>query len=157
MHNPKVSHGKALKQVLRYLKGTTRLGLVYKESTSMKLEGFSDSSHNIDEDDGRSTTGHVFYLNSCPITWCSQKQETVALSSCEAEFMAATEAAKQAIWIQELLEEVIGKPGDRVVIRLDNKSAIALTKNPVFHGRSKHIHKRYHFIRECIEKELVDV
>ena len=157
MHNPKVSHGAALKQVLRYLKGTTRLGLVYERANEMKLEGFSDSSHNIDEDDGRSTTGHVFYLNGCPITWCSQKQETVALSSCEAEFMAATEAAKQAIWLQELLEETVGTQSDRVVIRLDNKSAIALTKNPVFHGRSKHIHKQYHFIRECIENELVDV
>jgi len=81
----------------------------------------------------------------------------VALSSCEAEFMAATEAAKQAIWLQELLEEVSEKPCNKVMIRLDNKSAIALTKNPVFHGRSKHIHKRYHFIRECIENNLVDV
>jgi len=81
----------------------------------------------------------------------------VALSSCETEFMAATEAAKQAIWLQELLEEVSEKPCNKVMIRLDNKSAIALTKNPVFHGRSKHIHKRYHFIRECIENNLVDV
>ncbi|XP_022570911.2 uncharacterized protein LOC106407057 [Brassica napus] len=157
MHDPKASHGTALKAVLRYLKGTTSLGLVYKRSSGIVLKGFSDSSHNIDEDDGRSTTGHIFYLNDCPITWCSQKQETVALSSCEAEFMAATEAAKQAIWLQELLEEVLEETNEKVVIWLDNKSAIALTKNPVFHGRSKHIHKRYHFIRECIENELVDV
>ncbi|XP_056850105.1 secreted RxLR effector protein 161-like [Raphanus sativus] len=157
MHNPKVSHGVALKQVLRYLRGTTKLGLVYEKAKVMRLEGFSDASHNIDDDDGRSTTGHLFYLNDCLITWCSQKQETVALSSCEAEFMAATEAAKQAIWLQELLEEIDGRASDRVVIKLDNKSAIALTKNHVFHGRSKHIHKRYHFIRECIENELVDI
>ena len=71
--------------------------------------------------------------------------------------MAATEAAKQAIWLQDLLEEVTGQPRQKIVVRLDNKSAIALTKNPVFHGRSKHIHKRYHFIRECIENEQVDV
>ena len=94
MHDPKTSHGAALKHVLRYLKGTTSLGLVYKQGSATSLEGFSDSSHNIDEDDGRVTTGHIFYLNDCPITWCSQKQVTVALSSCEAEFMAATEAAK---------------------------------------------------------------
>ena len=109
----------------------------------MEIKGVSDSSHNIDEDDGRITTGHIFYLNDCPITWCSQKQETVALSSCEAEFMAATEAAKQAIWLQDLLEEVTGQPRQTIVVRLDKKSAIALTKNHVFHGRSKHIHKRY--------------
>ena len=123
----------------------------------MELVGFSDSSHNIDEDDGRSTTGHVFYLNKCPITWCSQKQETVALSSYEAEFMTATEAAKQAIWLQELMEEITEKSCKKVMICIDNKSAIALTKNPVFHGRSKHIHKRYHFIRECVENEQVEV
>ena len=157
MHDPKTSHGAALKAVLRYVKGTTTLGLVYKQASTMEIKGFSDSSHNIDEDDGRSTTGHIFYLNDCPITWCSEKQETVALSSCEAEFMAATEAAKQAIWLQDLLEEVTGQPRQKIVVRLDNKSAIALTKNPVFHGRSKHIHKRYHFIRECIENEQVDV
>ena len=62
--------------------------------------GYSDSSHNVDDDDGKSTTGHVFYLNDSPISWCSQKQEFVELSSCEAEFMAATEAAKQAVWLQ---------------------------------------------------------
>lgn len=119
--------------------------------------GYSDSSHNVDPDDGRSTTGNIFYLNGNPITWCSQKQETVALSSCEAEFMASTETARQAVWLQELLGEIINKESDKVVIRIDNKSAIALTKNPVFHGRSKHIHSRYHLIRECVERYQVAV
>ena len=100
MHEPKESHGAALKQVLRYLRGTSCLGLSYTRSKELELIGYSDASHNVDEDDGRSTTCHVFYLEKNPITWCSQKQEIVALSSCEAEFMAATEAAKQAIWLQ---------------------------------------------------------
>ncbi|KAG7552453.1 Integrase catalytic core [Arabidopsis thaliana x Arabidopsis arenosa] len=157
MHDPKESHGAALKQILRYLQGTKSYGLSFGRKDKTELIGFSDSSHNVDEDDGRSTTGHIFYLNDCPITWCSQKQETVALSSCEAEFMAATEAAKQAIWLQELLGEIIEETCEKVLILIDNKSAIALTKNPVFHGRSKHIHKRYHFIRECIANEQVEV
>ncbi|KAG7599886.1 Zinc finger CCHC-type [Arabidopsis suecica] len=157
MHEPKESHGAALKQILRYLQGTRSYGLCFGRRNKTELIGFSDSSHNVDEDDGRSTTGHIFYLNNCPITWCSQKQETVALSSCEAEFMAATEAAKQAVWLQELLQEVTERPCKRVLILIDNKSAIALTKNPVFHGRSKHIHKKYHFIRECVQNELVEV
>ena len=157
MQDPKESHGAALKQVLRYLRGTTSLGLQFGVSKSQELIGFSDSSHNVDDDDGKSTTGHIFYLGGSPITWCSQKQEIVALSSCEAEFMAATEAAKQAIWLQELLGEVEGKACKKVVIKVDNKSAIALTKNPVFHGRSKHIHRRFHFIRECVENEQVEV
>lgn len=87
----------------------------------------------------------------------SQKHETVALSSCEAEFMAATEAAKQEIMIQELLSEVTGRKCEKVTIRIDNKSAITLTKNPVFHGRSKHIHSRFHFIKECIGNNQVEV
>lgn len=157
MQEPKESHGAALKQILRYLRGTTSLGLRYSRSRKQEIRGYSDSSHNVDIDDGRSTHGHVFYLDESPITWCSQKQEIVALSSCEAEFMAATEAAKQAVWLQELLSEVVGRDIVKVAIRVDNKSAIALTKNPVFHGRSKHIHRRFHFIRECVESEQIEV
>ena len=71
--------------------------------------------------------------------------------------MAATEAAKQAMWLQELLSEVVGRSIVQMTIRVDNKSAIALTKNPVFHGRSKHIHRRFHFIRECVEKDQIEV
>lgn len=98
-----------------------------------------------------------FCYYTTPITWCSQKQEKMALSSCEAEFMAATEAVKQAIWLQELLSEITGKKCVKTILYVDNKSAIALTKNPVFYCRSKHIHKRYHFIRECVKKEQIDV
>ena len=157
MHDPKESHKAALKQVLRYLQGSLAYGLIYGSGSQEGLIGYSDSSYNIDPDDGKSTTGHIFYLNGNPITWCSQKQEIVALSSCEAEFMAATETAKQAIWLQELFGEIFKRACDRVTIRIDNKSAIALTKNPVFHGRSKHIHARFHFIRECVEKNMVSV
>ncbi|GJW40385.1 uncharacterized mitochondrial protein-like protein [Tanacetum coccineum] len=157
MQSPRESHARAIKQILRYLKGTTSFGIKYNRSNDMKLVGYSDSSHNVDIDDGRSTTGHVFYLGTSPITWCSQKQTTVALSSCEAEFMAATAATSQAICLRELLAEVTGLKRQKEIIRVDNKSAIALSKNPVFHGRSKHIHTRYHFIRECVENEQVIV
>lgn len=157
MHSPRESHGNALKQVLRYLRGTFGFGLVYKKGGTKKLVGYSDSSHNTDVDDGKSTTGHLFCFGDTPITWCSQKQEIVALSSCESEFVAATEAAKQAIWLQELLSEITRRRDEKTLIRIDNKSAIALTKNPVFHRRSKHIHKRFHFIRECIENDQLDV
>lgn len=76
---------------------------------------------------------------------------------CEAKFMAGNEAARQAIWLQDFLYEVIGVPFAKTVIRIDNRSAITLTKNLVFHGRSKHIHTRFHFIRECVEKGLMEV
>lgn len=156
MQSPRESHGQAMKHVLRYVKGTTNMGLFFKRNVSRDVIGYSDSSHNIDIDDGRSTSGYMFYLGPSLITWTSQKQPTVALSSCEAEFMAATEAAKQAIWLKELLKE-IQSVDEKITLRIDNKSAIALTKNPVFHGRSKHILKKYHFIRECVENEQIEV
>ncbi|KAC9456370.1 hypothetical protein E3N88_45790 [Mikania micrantha] len=82
----------------------------------------------------------VFYFNNKPITWLSQKQPTVALSSCEAEFMAATSAACQAIWLRGLLAEVTGREEEQVVSE-----------------RSKHINTRFHYIRECVENELIRV
>lgn len=154
MQDPKESHGMALKQVLRYLCGTTTMGLRFMRSAKRELVGYSDRFHNMDIDDDNSMTGHIFYLVQIPIIWCSQKQEIMVLSSCEAEFMAATEAAKQAIWLQELLSEVVSK---KVTVKIDNKSAIALTKNTVFHCRSNHIHRKFHSIRECVENEHVEV
>ncbi|GJR64406.1 uncharacterized mitochondrial protein-like protein [Tanacetum coccineum] len=139
MQSPRESHARAIKKILCYIKG------------------YSNSSHNVDIDDGRSTTRHVFYLGTSPITWCLQKQTTMALSLCKAEFIAATTAVCQAIWLRELLAEVTGLERKKVIIRVDNKSAIALSKNSVFHGRSKHIYTRYHFIRECVENEQVIV
>lgn len=86
MQNQKESHGSAMKQSLRYLKGTTSYGLKFQRtgSSASKLIGYSDCSHNVDSDDGRIMTGHIFYFRNSTITWCSQKQDTVALSLCEA-------------------------------------------------------------------------
>ncbi|KAD7477098.1 hypothetical protein E3N88_00234 [Mikania micrantha] len=119
--------------------------------------GYSDSSYSVDQDDGKSTTGVVFFYNEKPITWLSKKQPTVALSSCEAEFMAATSAACQAIWLRGLIAEITGREEQQVIIKVDNKSAIALMKNLVFHGRSKHINTRFHYIRECVERNQIKV
>ncbi|KAD0988267.1 hypothetical protein E3N88_43456 [Mikania micrantha] len=92
-----------------------------------------------------------------PVARCSQKQNTVALTSCEAEFMAATATACQAIWLKAVLEELTGDKLGSTTLFVDDKSAIELMKNPVFHGRSKHIDTKYHFIRESVEKDLVNV
>ena len=157
MQDPREPHGGAIKHILRYLQGTVGYIIKYERMRQNRLIGYSDSSHNVDLYDGRSTTGHIFYYGSSPITWCSQKQDTVALSSCEAEFMATTAAACQAIWLQDLLGEILNKAQEKVVLRVDNKSAIELTTNPFFHGRSKHIHTRFHFIRNCVENEQLEV
>lgn len=143
----------AVKRILRYVKGTLETGLVYSQKNgNNELTGYSDSDHAGQVEDRRSTGGMVFYLNESLITWVSQKQRCVALSSCEAEFMAATAAACQSVWLRKLLQQVTNEIVGPMVLFLDNKSAIDLAKNPVFHGRSKHIDVRYHFIRECIER-----
>ncbi|KAD4179873.1 hypothetical protein E3N88_28464 [Mikania micrantha] len=145
---------------LRYLTHS-RPDLAYSVGyVSRYMQGprsFSDSSLLADCDDGKGTTGLVFYFDDGPISWCSQKQPTVALSSCESEFMAATMAACQAIWLQGLLAEITGASEEMIIIRVDNKSAIDLMKNPVSHGRIKHIDRKYHFIRECVEKNKIKV
>lgn len=157
MESPKESHLKAVKHILRYIKGTIKYGLVYRKGGDRKLVGFSDSSNGMDLDDRKGTTGTIFYFSGKPITWSSQKQHTVSLSSCEAEFIAATMAACQALWLRSLLKELTGWKQERVKLYVDNSAAIALMQNPVFHGRSKHIDTRYHFIRECIERDQIEV
>lgn len=157
MESPNESHLKAVKQILRYIKGTMNYGLNYRKGGDGKLVGYSDSSHGMDLDDRKGTTGTVFYFSGSPVTWSSQKQRTVALSSCEAEFMAATSAACQALWLRSLLKDLTGWEIQSVKLLVDNKSAIALMKNPVFHGRSKHIDTKFHFIRDCVEKNLIKV
>ena len=143
-------HHKAVKQTLRYLKGTMHYGLVYgRGGGAEEITGFTDSDMAGDMDNCKSTSGMAFYVNKCLVAWNSQKQITVALSSCEAEFMAATAAACHALWLRSLLAEIIGAEPKPVKMFVDNKSAIALMKNPVFHGRSKHVDIRFHFIREC--------
>jgi hypothetical protein len=99
----------------------------------------------------------LHFYGQSPVSWQSSKQKIVALSSCEAEYVAATSGACQGIWLRRLLGELLGHDDGAIELRVDNKSAIALTKNPVFHDRSKHIQIRFHFIRQCVEDGDIDV
>ena len=91
------------------------------------------------------------------MTWVSQKQRVVALSSCEVEYIASANAACQGIWLSRLLGELLGVQAPKVRLMVDNKSAIALSKNPVHHDRSKHIDTKYHFVRDCVDRGEVDI
>lgn len=108
-----------------------------------------------DVDDRKSTIGYVFFMGDIDFTWCLKKQSIVSLSTCEAEYVAATSAVCHAISLRKLLK--IHRMSQEVptTIRVDNKSAIALAKNPVFHERGKHIDTRFHFMWDCIEKKEV--
>jgi len=89
------------------------------------------------------------------VAWQSQKQKVVALSSCEAEYIAGAGAACQVVWLMRLLKEVTGNEPPAPHLKMDNMSAIALSKNPVLHDRSKHIDTKFHFIRECVDKGII--
>ncbi|WVZ87756.1 hypothetical protein U9M48_034345 [Paspalum notatum var. saurae] len=105
-----------------------------------------------DIDTGKSTSGILFFLGKCLLSRRSVKRQVVALSSCEAEYIAASTASTQALWLARLLGDLLGRDTEAVELRVDSKSALALAKNPVFHERSKHIRVRYHFIRDCWEE-----
>nr|GFB10765.1 zinc finger, CCHC-type [Tanacetum cinerariifolium] len=143
--------------VLRYIKGTKDYGLTYKHNGGNKIYGFSNSSYGVNTQEGKGTTRIIFYYGESPISWSTQKQATLALSSCESKFITITIAATQALWLKRLLSKLTHSEEEKVTIKVDNKSAIALMKNPVFHRRSKYIDTKYHFIRECIEIEYIQV
>nr|GEY20985.1 zinc finger, CCHC-type [Tanacetum cinerariifolium] len=153
IEEPQEQHMKAIKQVLRYIKGTKDYGITYGHDGN-KIQGYSDSSYGVNTQEGKGTTGIVFYFGNSPITWSTQKQGTLALSSCESEFIAS---ATQALWLKRLLSKITDSNEEKIIIYVDNKSAIALMINPVFHRRSKYIDTKYHFIRECVEKEDLTV
>ncbi|KAG9446373.1 hypothetical protein H6P81_012501 [Aristolochia fimbriata] len=153
MEKPRQSHLQSAKRILRYIKGTISDDILYKSSNSFKLVGYTDSDWAGDGGDRRSTSGYAFTLGSGFFSWSSKKQQVVALSSTEAEYIAAAYCATQAVWLHQLLEEIYHKQDGPTPVRCDNRSAIALSKNPVFHGRSKHIYIKYHYIRDLVKKE----
>ncbi|WVZ94772.1 hypothetical protein U9M48_040631 [Paspalum notatum var. saurae] len=158
MEEPRMEHMAAMKQLLRYVKGTCDHGLHYTNNGGkLNLLGYSDSGMAGDVDGRKSTTRVIFFLGGNPVTWLSQKQRVVALSSCEAEFIAGAAAACQAVWLRRLLEDITGAKVPAPILKMDNQSAIALSKNPVLHDRSKHIDTRFHFIRECAEKGDINI
>ena len=139
MANPSEPHWEGLKWLLRYIKGTLNYGLHFKKAKGhIQLEGFVDSDYAANRDNRKSVTSFIFLLNGNCICWKTQLQPVVALSTTEAEFMAVTEAIKEGIWLQGLLKELKMLKG-RVTVYSDSQSAIHLSKNPVYHERSKHI------------------
>ena len=156
-NNYSEQHWTEAKKILRYLKGTADLGIKYKRSNNLEMRGFSDSDYAGDKIERKSVTGYVFLLNGAPISWCSQKQQIVALSSTEAEYVALTATAKEAVWLQKLTSELGHEVQRPLPLFVDNQSAIKLAHNPEFHNRSKHIDVKYHFTRNLIQQGDISV
>ena len=140
-----------MKRVLRYIKGTINLGLLYTKNESKQCIGFSDSDWGGDPDDHKSTSGYLFEIGGTAVSWRSKKQNCVALSTAEAEYMALAATAQEAIWLRRLTSEIDESPVESTTIYEDNQSAICIAKNPPqFHGRTKHIGIKYHYTRDLI-------
>ena len=146
-----------LRRILKYLKGTIELKLVYKkESPKDVLIGFVDADWGSDETDRKSTTGYLFMLfNKCVICWNTKKQHCVADSSCASEYMALYEGVKEALFLKSLLNSINIKIRNPITIFEDNDGCICIAENPTSHKRSKHIDIKYHFSREQVEKKVI--
>jgi len=148
MHSPSQFHLGAAKRVLRYIRGTTDYGVWYLKNES-KLMGYANSDWAGSLEDSKSTSGYVFSFGSCVFSWNSRKQEVVAQSLADVEYISATSATNQAIWLRKILSNLGQNLNEATVMWVDNKSAIAMTKNPVQHGRTKRINVKFHAIREA--------
>ncbi|KAI4365385.1 hypothetical protein MLD38_021374 [Melastoma candidum] len=153
---PKESHLTHVKRIFRYLSGTTNLGLWYSKRSLFDLIEYSDADFAGCKIDRKSTSGTCQLLGDMLISWHSKKQASVALSTAEAEYVAAASCCAQLLWMRQQLEDY-GFKFDNIPIRCDNTSAINLTKNPVQHSRSKHIELRHHFIRDHVQNGSIVV
>jgi hypothetical protein len=150
--DPRQRHLRMAKKLVAYLYQTRDLCLTYPQGAGpIKLEGYTDADWGSDSTDRRSTSGYIFTVNGTPISWSSKRQATIALSSTEAEYMAATQAAKEAVWLRRLLGELGENPSGPTTVYEDNQGAIAIAQNPVFHQCTKHIDIQYHFVRERVD------
>jgi len=154
--NPKESHLKAVRRILRYLVGTADLFLWYPKGSTIDLIGYTDADYAGFLVDRKSTSGMAHFLGSCLISWGSKKQNSVALSTAESEYIAAASCCSQLLWIRNQLKD-FGVVYDSVPIYCDNTSAINISKNPVQHSKTKHIEIRHHFLRDNVEKGLVEM
>jgi hypothetical protein len=156
MSNPSMDHWTAAKGVLRYLAGTADYGIYFKAGTTGELVGYCDADYAGDISTRRSTTGYTFILHGGCISWSSRLQPTVAVSTTEAEYMAAAAAIKEALWLRTLMLDFGIKIG-ALDIRCDNQGAIRLLKHPIASARSKHIDVIYHFARERVARQEVKI
>ena len=154
---PTVEHWKAVKHIFRYLVGTINHGILFSRSSSSECIGYSDADWGGDLDDRKSTSGFIYQIGEGPVSWSSRKQNSVALSTSEAEYVALASAAQEAIWLRQLMSELTKTPIKTITINEDNQSAICLSKNPQFHGRSKHISIKHHFLRDQVKEGSIEV
>ena len=143
-NEPGMTHWEAVKRIYRYLAGTKSLALTFGAGKK-GLEGYMDAD-GTSQEHHHAISGYAYVLDGGAVSWMSKKQELVTLSTAEAEYVAATHAVKEGVWLRCFVEEVFQPLSNLTVLYCDNQAAIALTKDGSFHAHTKHINIRYHFI-----------
>ncbi|CAM8947776.1 unnamed protein product [Rhodiola kirilowii] len=154
--DPKESHLLQVKRIIKYVSGTSDHSLWYTRDTSGCIVGYSDADWAGNIEDRKSTSGGCFFVGNNLVSWFSKKQNSISLSSTEAEYMAAGSCCAQMIWMKQMLKEV-GLDQNTMTLYCDNMSAISISKDPVQHSRTKHIDIRHHFIRELVEDKVISL
>ncbi|KAK0588363.1 hypothetical protein LWI29_000056 [Acer saccharum] len=152
--DPKESHLSSVKRIIRYVNGTSNYGIWYSFDTNASLVGFSDADWAGNCDDRKSTSGGCFFLGNNLVSWFCKKQNSISLSTAEAEYIAAGSGCTQLMWMKQMLVDYGFNQGT-LTLFCDNMSAINISKNPVQHSRTKHIDIRHHFIRELVENKCI--
>jgi hypothetical protein len=155
MSNPSQADMTKVRRIFKYLTNARHYGLVYKANQHhggvIKLCAYSDADWAGDLTDRKSTTGYCTFMNDNLISWTTKKQSTVALSSCEAEYMAISDVVKEIMWMRIMLTEMDIQIETPTIIYVDNQSAIKISENDSAHDRTKHIAIRHYYIRDCID------
>ncbi|GJR27516.1 retrovirus-related pol polyprotein from transposon TNT 1-94 [Tanacetum coccineum] len=149
-------HLKEVKRIFKYLKGTINMGLWYPKDSGFELTAFSDADHAGCLDTRKSTSGGIQFLGDKLVSWMSKKQNCTAMSSAEAEYVALSASCAQVMWMRTQLQDY-GFNYNKIPLYCDSQSAIAISCNPVQHSRTKHIHTRYHFIKEQVENSIIEL
>lgn len=151
----KMSHLAVVKRILGYIKGSIDYGILFPtldKGISYKLLGYNDSNYFGDKDDRKTIEGCIFLYVEAPISWCSKKEPVVALSSCEAKYIATILCACQAVWLMNLIHELSNERCVMVTLKIDNMTTINLVKHHIAHMRSKHIEMMFHCLRKQVSE-----
>eukprot|EP00253_Pinus_taeda_P035620 PITA_35620 len=153
--NPKETYLQAVKRIFKYLQGTQNYGLWYPRDTDLTLHEYTDADWARSVDDRKSTSGGAFFMGSRLVSWFSKKQSSIALSTAEAEYVAAASCCTQLLWMIQTLQDLQITCTPPISIFCDNKSATNISKNPVMHSKTKNMPIKYHFLRKQVLEQKI--
>jgi transposase InsO family protein len=158
VEDPCSRHYGAVKRIMRYVRGTLDFGLTYKRNFQpLTITAYCDADFARDVGDSKSTSGYVVFLNGCAVSWKAIKQKSTSTSTVEAEYIAASTACKEVMWLRWLIEEILGGSVPTPVLWVDNEGARQLAQNDSISEKTKHIRYSYHFVKECVNDGIVEL